>query len=299
MAGLTWTRQPGLRVVYHPNDKVALGFAAENPDQYVGGSGGAGSIVFPAALSIGGAGGGGTIQFDNANNIGTANPALAAPNLAPDFIVKLALDPDKRFHFEVAGILRSFQDFNSNTTGLGAQQRFKKEGGGLQFGMNAAILPTVRFITTNYFSDGGGRYLFGQAPDVVVHSDGSISGIHADGTVDGFEINATKNLLLYAYYGGIYIGRNALLDANGTTRMGYGYTGSANSQNRVINEVSFGFNQTIWKNPKYGAINFMGQYEYLMRDPWYVATGAPKATHDNTIYLDLRYSLPGGAPTFK
>jgi hypothetical protein len=286
-------------VVYHPNDKVALGFAAENPDQYVGGSGGAGSIVFPASLSIGGAGGGGTIQFDNANNIGTANPAIAAPNLAPDFIVKLALDPDKRFHFEVAGILRSFQDFNSNTTGLGAQQHFKKEGGGLQFGMNAAILPTVRFITTNYFSDGGGRYLFGQAPDVVIHSDGSISGIHADGTVDGFEINATKNLLLYAYYGGIYIGRNALLDANGTTRMGYGYTGSANSQNRVINEVSFGFNQTIWKSPKYGAINFMGQYEYLMRDPWYVATGAPKNTHDNTIYLNLRYSLPGGAPTFK
>jgi len=295
MAGLTWTRQPGLRVVYHPNDKVALGFAAENPDQYVGGSGGAGSVVLPAALAIAGAGGGGSIQFDNANNIGTANPALAAPNLLPDLIIKLALDPTNRFHFEIAGIARTFQDFNSNTAGLGAQQHFKKEGGGLQFGMNAAITPTFRFITTNYFSDGGGRYLFGQAPDLVVHSDGSISGVHADGTVDGFEYNATKNLLLYAYYGGIYIGREALLDANGTTRIGYGYTGSANSQNRVINEVSFGFNQTLWKSPKYGAINFMGQYEYLMRDPWYVAAGAPKNTHDNTIYFNLRYSLPGAA----
>jgi hypothetical protein len=217
--------------------------------------------VLPSALSIAGAGGGSTIQFDNGNNIGTANPVLAAPNLVPDFIVKLALDPTNRFHFEIAGIARTFQDFNSNTTGLGAQQRFKTEGGGLQFGMNAAILPNLRFSTTNFLSDGGGRYLFGQAPDVVIHSDGSLSAVHADGTVDGFEFNPTKNLLLYAYYGGIYIGRQALLDANGTTRIGYGYTGSANSQNRAINEISWGFNQTIWKNAKYGAINFMGQYE--------------------------------------
>jgi hypothetical protein len=300
MAGLTWTRQPGLRVVYHPSDKVALGFAAENPDQYVGGSAGGSSVTLPSALSIAGAGGGSTIQFDNGNNIGTANPVLAAPNLTPDFIVKLAIDPTSRFHFEVAGIARTFQDFNSNTTGLGAQQHFKTEGGGLQFGMNAAILPNLRFITTNFWSDGGGRYLFGQAPDVVVHSDGSLSAVHADGTVDGFELAATKNLLLYAYYGGIYIGRQDLIDIGKTTpSIGYGYPGSANSQNRSIDEVSFGFNQTIWKNPKYGAINFMGQYAYVFRDPWYVAAGAPKGTHDNTIYLNLRYTLPGQAPTFK
>ena len=42
----------------------------------------------------------------------------------------------------------------------------------------------------------------------------------------------------------------------------------------------------------------MGQYEYLMRDPWYVAPGAPKATHDNTIYLNVRYTLPGSMPNF-
>ena len=26
MAGLTWTRQPGLRFLYHPTEKVAMGF---------------------------------------------------------------------------------------------------------------------------------------------------------------------------------------------------------------------------------------------------------------------------------
>jgi len=29
-----------------------------------------------------------------------------------------------------------------------------------------------------------------------------------------------------------------------------------------------------------------------------VALGAPKATHDNTIYFNLRYTLPGSMPPF-
>ncbi len=40
MAGLTWTRQPGVRVLYHPNSTVTLGVSLENPNQYIGGSGG-------------------------------------------------------------------------------------------------------------------------------------------------------------------------------------------------------------------------------------------------------------------
>ena len=83
------------------------------------------------------------------------------------------------------------------------------------------------------------------------------------------------------------------------TLVGYGFRGSANSQNRSVQEITLGFNQTIWKDAKYGAINFMGQYEYLMRRPWYVALNAPKATHDNTIYFNVRYTLPGGAPAAK
>ena len=142
----------------------------------------------------------------------------------------------------------------------------------------------------------GEDYLFGQAPDVIVRPDASLSLVHAGGTVDGFEARI-KNTLLYAYYGGIYIGRNTTIDA-GNKPVGYGYTGSPNSQNRMIDEITFGFNQTIWASPRYGAVNFMGQYEWLSRNPWFVATGAPKGTHDNTIYINLRYTLPGGMPNF-
>ncbi len=153
-------------------------------------------------------------------------------------------------------------------------------------------------MTNNYWSDGGGRYIFGQAPDLIAHANGSISLVHSGSTVTGFEYTQKKTLI-YAYYGGIYIGRNTAVD---TTRklVGYGYTGSANSQNRAIQEATFGFNQTIWKHPKYGAVNFMGQYSYLTRDPWYVnfATGQPSPNANiNMLFFDLRYTLPGSAPT--
>ena len=283
MNGLTWARQAGVRVLLHPSEKVTFGVSVENPDQYIGGSGGlsATAITLPSALSSLAGG-----QFDNATNV------FVTPNVAPDIIAKLALDPSTRVHFEIAGIDRTFKDWDPTSHAYST-----KVGGGGSINGNFEIVERVRLITNNYWSDGGGRYLFGNAPDVMIRADGSISPIHAGGTVDGFEIQATKKLMLYAYYGGIYVGRDFAFDANGTSLVGYGYKGSANSQNRAIQEGTFGFNKTIWKDAKYGAINFMGQYEYLTRDPWFVATGAPKNTHDNTIYFNVRYTLPGSAPT--
>jgi hypothetical protein len=310
MAGLTWTRQPGMRVLYHPNEHVTFGFSAEQPDQYMGGSAGGGTAVLPAAL-LGLEGS----QLDAGLNLGacsnntavsgtalsfscTGQTYLAQPTVTPDFIAKVAIDYS-RVHFEVAGIESNFKTTNLAAVGTipAFNQHYTTTGGGLQFGANLALLKNFRLITTNFYSDGDGRYLFGQAPDIIVRANGALSPVHADGTIDGVEATV-KNTLLYAYYGGIYIGRNVAIDANGTSLVGYGYKGSANSQNRAINEVTFGFNQTMWRDPRYGAINVMGQYEWLERDPWFVAAGAPKETHDNTIYVDIRYTLPGAMPKF-
>jgi hypothetical protein len=291
MAGLTWTRQPGVRVLYHASNKVTFGFSAENPNQYIGGSGGGSPIVLPSAL-----GGLAATQLDNSPNIGTANTVLAVPTLHPDFILKVAFDPSARLHVDLTGIERTFKILN--TTNLALGQTDTKAGGGIQFGINGEIFKNFRLMSTNYWSDGGGRYLFGEAPDLIVRADGTLSLVHSGGTVDGFEMKTWKNnLQLYGYYGAIYIGRNTAIDTNGS-KIGYGYSGSANNQNRAINEVTFGFNQTVWGNPRYGAVNLMGQYEWLDRRPWFVATGAPKATHDNTIYINIRYTLPGSMPSF-
>jgi hypothetical protein len=298
MAGLTWTRQPGMRILYHATDKLVFGMSVEQPDQYMGGSAGGATITLPAALT----GLAGT-QLDNGQNIASGN-YLTEPTVTPDFIFKIAWDPTSRFHFDVTGLETNTKIAMNNTNGVlslpstgSYNQHPTAAGAGIQFGFNAEVFKGFRVISTNYGSDGGGRYLFGQAPNVIVRADGSLSPVRSAGTIDGVEATI-KNTLLYGYYGGIYIDHNVALDANGKTYIGYGYPGSANSQNKNINEVTFGFNQTMWRNPRYGAINFMGQYEWLQRAPWYIAPGAPKGTHDNTIYLDVRYTLPGAMPNF-
>ena len=39
-AGLVWTRQAQFRLIAHPNKDFAFGLSLENPQQYIGGSGG-------------------------------------------------------------------------------------------------------------------------------------------------------------------------------------------------------------------------------------------------------------------
>jgi hypothetical protein len=282
MVGLTWTRQPGVRVIYHPTDKVTMGVSFENPTQYIGGSAGGSSITPPAALaSVVGT------QLDN-----TSGNVLATPTVMPDIIGKVAFDPNSRVHLEMAGLVSTFKLWNPNTNTYSTIA-----GGGGSINGNFEIAKGLRLVTNNFYGAGTGRYLFGQAPDVVVQADGTLKTVSSAGFVEGFEFTH-KNWLWYAYYGDVYINRQALLDANGKTPIGYGYTGSPNSQNRNLSEISFGFNQTIWKDARYGAINLMGQYEYMFRDPWFVALGAPKGTHDNTIYVNVRYTLPGSMPKF-
>lgn len=280
-AGLVWSRDPGIRFVYHPTKTVSMAFAAENGEQYVGGSGGSTATVAPSLL---------TTEFGQFNN---ATNTLATPNAAPDFIAKIAFDPTAKFHAEVIGLESTFKGFNSLSN-----THYLKAGGGGSFNMNFELFKGFRILTNNYWSDGGGRYLFGLAPDLTLKGNGDIALLHSGSTVSGAEWTLGSTLV-YGYYGGIYVGRYVVIDPATEKPVGYGYTGSANGQNRTIQEATFGFNRTLWKDARYGAVNFMGQYSWLNRDPWYVATSQPKNAHQNQIYFNLRYTLPGSAPTLK
>jgi hypothetical protein len=280
-AGLTWARQPGIRLAYHASPAWTVAFAAENAEQYVGGSGGAGPVVPPAALA--------TTVFTEFNN---GTQTYGTPAFSPDFIAKIAFDPSSKFHAEVVGLETNLKTWNQAT-----QAHYQKSGGGVEGNFNVEIFKGFRGIVNTYWSDGGGRYIFGEAPAVVLKTNGDMGLLHSGSTVAGFE-ETVGNSLFYGYYGGIYIGRYTVLDTNGKP-VGYGYAGSANSQNKAIQEATLGFNQTLWKDPKFGAINIMGQYSYLTRDPWYVAIGAPKNAHQSQLYFNLRYTLPGSAPAIK
>lgn len=284
--GLAWGRIPELRVVYHAGDKAAFALAIDSPEQYVGGSAGGSLITLPSALST-------SSTYQGELNIG--GNTLGVPNVAPDVIAKLALDPSKRVHFEIGGVERNFKVWAPATATVPATT-FTAHGGGGFANLNVELLKGLRLVTNNFVSDGGGRYIFGQAPDLIAHADGSISLIHADSTVSGFELTH-KNTLLYTYYGGLYVYRNTAFDANGTSLIGYGYPGAPSGQNRSVQEGTFGFTQTFWKSAKYGALSLMGQYSYLTRDPWSIAAGKPSNSSLNMVFMNLRYTLPGSAPT--
>jgi hypothetical protein len=91
------------------------------------------------------------------------------------------------------------------------------------------------------------------------------------------------------------MGRNTARDLNNAF-IGYGFPGSPNSQNRTTQEITGGAVQTIWRNPRFGAVQFFYQYAWFFRNPWSVAPGAPKSAHQNAIWFNARYVLPGGAP---
>jgi len=218
---------------------------------------------------------------------------ISAAALMPDIIAKLAIDPSRRFHAEIAGAI--ITDKIANPASVPAYQTDTKVGGGGSVNLGFALTNNVRLVTNNFYSAGGGRYIFGQAPDFVIRSNGNLSLVHSGSTVSGLEITAGKTLF-YGYYGGIYIAKNMALDANGTTKIGYGSI-SSDGQNRAIQEITFGSNTTLAKSAKWGALNLMFQYSYLQRNPWYAAVGAPTSAHLSMGFVNFRYTLPGSAPT--
>ena len=281
MNGLYWGRIPGVRFIGHPSSKVTFGLALENSTQYFGGSGGGGTPVLPNAL---------TNSYPSEVDNGSANDRTL-PNVHPDVLGKIAFDPSSRVHFEVGGVESTVKTFNPLT-----QQYFTKGGGAGTMALHVGITKNFRVLTNNFYGDGAGRYLFGEAPNFIVRADGSPSLVHSASTVSGFEATI-KNFAPYVYYGGIYIDRNVALDANGITHVGYGFPGSPNSQNRSIQEVSFGWTHTLWRDGRYGALQWMAQYAYFFRNPWAALPGAPKNAHENAAWFNLRYVLPGTAPT--
>jgi hypothetical protein len=280
--GLTWARQPQFRVIYHASGTVTLALSLEAAEQYGGGSAGAGVITLPPALAD---------SYPPQLDLGGST--FAAPNLHPDVIGKAAFDPKvggRDLHFEVAGLLSSFALFDPRN-----QVKHYKTGGGISAGLNFEAFKNFRLIGNGFYSDGGGRYIFGLAPDLIVNADGSASLVHSASTVDGIEYQINGQNLFDAYYGGAYIDRSIAVDTNGQF-VGYGFPGSPLNHNRSLQQITFGYTHTFWRDVNYGALQFISQYSYLVRHPWSVPAGQPGIANTNFIYLSFRYILPGAPP---
>jgi hypothetical protein len=278
--GLVWGRTPQVRVVYHPSSEWALGLSAENPDQYVGSA-----VVLPSNFTA--------AQLDNGSN------GTATPNVMPDMIGKIAYDTkigSLPFHADLAGL---FRQFKINTFATGAtpiNSNSTATGGGGSYNMILSVAPNFQLIENAFMSKGGGRYIStGLGPDVIVTppdatGTDNIETVYSYADMLGFEWDAQPMTKIFGYYGQAHYGSK--YEKSGSTYYGYGFPGSANTNNKLIEEYTLGFAQTLWKNPSKGDLKFLAQFSYLDRDPWVVASGSPSSAHLGMVYADLRYDLP-------
>lgn len=278
--GLVWLRTPGFRVVYHANSNWTFGFALEDPEQYTGGL-----VTFPSGF--------------NASQVDDTGGNAKTPNIGPDVIAKVAYDTklsSHAFHIEASGLYRAFR---LNTASTNAN--VTKSGGGGSVNVNFEVLKNLHLIANSFWSDGGGRYIFGLGPDFAVTTNAAgnfvPSPLHAGSGIAGFEYQFTPQTMLYGYYGGAYFGRNfqATTGTGGTTTFtGYGFPGSGSAQNRTIQEATVGVIETLWKNAKYGDLKIITQGSYLSRNPWSTTAtpGNASSAHLGMAFVDLRYDLP-------
>lgn len=271
--GLTWTRQPQFRLIYHASPHLSAGVSLENGEPYIGGSAGAPQVTLP-----GGPGG----PFGGQVNNGSSN--FSAPGFTPDVIAKVAYDCSHGLHIELAGLESEFRAFNP-ATGKTAHQA----GAGWGLSANYAVTPSLRLIGSGFTGSGGGRYFFGIAPDLIIRQDGTISPVRSAGAVAGAEWQALTTDLLDVYYGGLNI--RPSFDLNGAAPVGYGYAGSSPAVNRTVQEVTAGWTHTFWKSASYGSLQLIGQGSYLTRTP-FNAAGGPRNARAGLGYLDLRFTLP-------
>jgi hypothetical protein len=276
-AGLTWARQPQVRLVYHASDDFAMGVSLENPDQYVGSA-----VVLPSAFS--------------ATEVDTGT-ATTQPNVFPDVIAKATYDTkavtDLPWHFELAGLARSYR-INTYTSTVNSDAT--AEGGGVSGAVSLELVKGLTFVATGFYSYGGGRYINGLGPDFIVKAPDTagaygIGLVKATSAIVGLEFAAVPFDTVSVYGSTAGFGQRYNKLSTGTY-VGYGYPGSSNADNKTIDELTLANTYTFWKNPSYGALQLIAQLSYADRKPWFVATGAPDKANATMVFLDLRYVLP-------
>ena len=285
--GLTYARQAQLRAVYHFSDNLALGFSAENPEQYSGNA-----ATFPALFS--------TSQTDLGSSTG-AGGATSTPTLHPDLIAKFSADRlihERTFHTEVAGLLTPVSILTPASITKSSQARDIRESAGISVSGNLEVVNNLHLILTGFWSDGGGRYIGGLGPAFVVAQQGALTSpfsvqlVHSGSGIAAAEWQASRSTLLSLTYSGAYFARVYSIDPSTKAFVGYGFPGSASSNNRALQEGTFATQTTLWKRSGFGAVQVITQSSYITRSPWFVAPKAPKNAHVFESYANLRYVLP-------
>ena len=218
MVGFSWARQPGIRLQQRFGElrtgqcTAAMSLEKAQITNFTATSATTGAV--PTNFYFAGTGANGGLF--NAFNGTYAN------NVAPDLIVKFALDYPKS-HFEVGGLARFMRDryypiLGTTTTTAGtttttsyvlsatATNDTKTAGGAF---LSGRISPSkyADVALQMMAGDGTGRYGSSQLADATLHPNGTLAPIHNYHGLFSLETHPTKSLDVYAYYGGEYAQR--------------------------------------------------------------------------------------------
>ena len=309
MVGFSWTRQPGLRLQERFGSvKTGMFTAAMSLEQaQITNFTAAGTI--PTDFFFAGVGQNGGL-YNAASNVTAGNTAgtgaitTYANNVAPDVIVKGALD-FSHAHFELGGLSRFLRDYYfpiTAYTGTAAAPIYTyatvevshtSAAGGI-FG-SARVSPSkyVDVAVQARAGQGVGRYGSSQLADATLRPDMTQEPIHNYHGMFSLETHPMPKLDVYAYYGGEYAQRTVYTTPQGAL-IGYGPrnlnnsgcynlpapsgngSGTAGSLSavtcaaptRYIQEGMLGFTYRLANSPKYGRLQYQFTYSYLQRNLW-------------------------------
>jgi hypothetical protein len=307
LVGYSWERQPGIRVEQHLG---AVSLAASAEQAQITNFTAAGPI--PTEFFFGGIGQNGGL-YNAAGNVSAGNTAgtgaisTYANNVAPDIIIKAALD-EKILHFEVGGLGRFLRnEYFPVLTVAGTAatpvytyspilRNSTATAGGIFFSLRVKPMPLFEVAFQGMAGTGVGRYGSSQLADATLKPNETLSPIRNDHALFSLVFHPSKNWDFFTYYGGEYAQRTVydVVTPTGLAPIGYGprnlndsgcydlpqvsgnSSGTAGSisafncasPTRYIQEAMGG---VIWRavnSPKYGRLQYEATYSYLQRNLW-------------------------------
>jgi hypothetical protein len=313
LVGYSWVRQPELRIQQRWGDYKTGAFTGAvsveqaqitsftangtNPAQYFFAGTGQNGGLYNAASAVGGG-----------NTASTGGITTYANNVAPDFIVKGAVD-FPQFHAEVGGLARFLRDYYYpvTTTGSGGTPSYAygstykshtSDAGGV-FGSARGYIgapgtyPAVEVAVAAMAGTGVGRYGSAQLADATLRPDETLEPIKNYHGLASIESHWSPKFDAFAYYGGEYAQRTVYATSAGNL-IGYappnlsnagcyalptfsGTAGSAGSisatgacgePTKYIFEPMIGFQYRPLTSAKYGRLQYSATYSLIQRQLW-------------------------------
>jgi hypothetical protein len=270
LPGLVWERVPQVRLTWRPSATFNWAVSVENPEQQIGD----GLVTLPACCAA-----------DIAAQYNTGDAELSTPNLMPDVVTRVALNPTPAVHVDVGGVVRAFRHAIAPY-----DETFKAAGGGISANVRLNPATRTRLIGQIAHGAGLGRYVGGLAPDVAFRADGSISPIPTTSWVTGIEQAASSRVSVAGYYSGIRIDDTAFVDTDGQW-IGFGHPGASNAGNRRIHQVTGTVSYLAVRTENRGSAQINVQTAWLRREPWWQGDG-PDAARAFLFFAQVRYNLP-------